>query len=178
MIFLLFLYCGLTERFLSAAQLCLLNPSQILQYVMSFFYLPVLHIHEKKNYQCIFLMLTTASTSGAAVFPLAVFFSCSAGTSILLCPWWCICFTGNLFIFTSDYECLYLFLEHAHYPLNPSVPSPRSKLIGSTSVFFTVLFLPVWNPSFCRHLWWWEKERTNKVVHSIPAKLPVYPLFL
>lgn len=90
---------------------------------------------KKKNYQCIFLMLTIASTSGAAVFPLAVFFSCSAGTSILLCPWWCICFTGNLFIFTSDYECLYLFLEHVHYPLNPSVPSPRSKLIGSTSVF-------------------------------------------
>lgn len=139
------------------------------------FYLVVLHVHGKKNYQCIFLMLTIASTSGAAAFPLAVFFSYSAGTPILLCPWWCICFTGHLFIFTSDHEGLYLFLEHVHYSLNPNVPSPGSKLIWSTSFYFSYLLGIRPSVGICGFR---EKKNKNKVVRSIPAELPVYPLFL
>lgn len=77
-IFLLFLYCGLTEWFVIAAKLCLIEPFSnfAVRYVL--FYLPVLHGYKKKScltfYQCIFLVLTIASTPGAAVFPLAVFF--------------------------------------------------------------------------------------------------------
>lgn len=180
-IFLLFLYCGLTEWFVIAAKLCLIEPFSnfAVRYVL--FYLPVLHGYKKKScltfYQCIFLVLTIASTPGAAVFPLAVFFfsSYSADTPILLCPWWCICFTRHLFIFTSDREGLYLFLERVPYPLNPNVPSPRSKLIWSTSILLlSFSYLRGIRPSAGIY----GCEEKNKVRSWIPAELPVYPLSL
>lgn len=179
-IFLLFLYCGLTEWFVIAAKLCLIEPFSnfAVRYVL--FYLPVLHGYEKILSNILSMHFPSVDhcihTWCCCISSCRIFFSSySAGTPILLCPWWCICFTRHLFIFTSDREGLYLFLERVPYPLNPNVPSPRSKLIWSTSILLlSFSYLRGIRPSAGIY----GCEEKNKVRSWIPAELPVCPLSL